>query len=254
MLIGSLKSSSVADALEYCEAKLKLPEFQGCGPTVKFIRVFDHLFDVLNSRNPLARNFKALIRLNYDYTKRFLNDASAYIQNLRGPDGQLILTSKRKTGFLGFLVCSEAVLGLADDLLSVENPVLKYLLMCKMSKDHLELFFEAVRACGGWNNNPTTRQFIAAYKRLMMRHNIEGGRGNCTPQDDTKILNSIQDQCEINSVSTGISDVAIARRYDLELSQPADSDHDYCDVSNAIELSEYKEAAISYIAGYVVKL
>ena len=106
MLIGSLKSLSVADALEYCEGKLKLPQFQGCGPTVKFIRVFDHLFDVLNSRNPLARNFKALIRSNYDYTKRFLNDASAYIQNLRGPDGQLILTSKRKTGFLGFLVCS----------------------------------------------------------------------------------------------------------------------------------------------------
>ena len=32
-------SASVADALEYCEGKLKLPQFQGCGPTVKFIRV-----------------------------------------------------------------------------------------------------------------------------------------------------------------------------------------------------------------------
>ena len=254
-LAAQALSSSVADALEYCEGKLKLPQFQGCGPTVKFIRVFDHLFDVLNSRNPLARNFKAPIRTsNYDHKKRFLNDASEYIQNLRGPDGQSILTSKRKTGFLGFLVRSEAVLGLADDLLSVENLVLKYLLTYKMSQDHLELFFGAVRACGGWNNNPTTRQFIAAYKQLMMRHNIEGGRGNCTPQDDTKILNSIQDQCEINAVSTGISDVAIARRYDLELRQPADSDHDYCDVSNAIELSEYKEVAISYIAGYVVKM
>ena len=123
-----------------------------------------------------------------------------------------------------------------------------------MSQDHLELFFGAVRASGGWNNNPTTRQFIAAYKQLMMRHNIEGGRGNCTPQDDTKILNGVQDQCDINSVPTGVSDVAIARRYDLELRQPTDTDHDYCDVSNAMELSEYKEAAISYIAGYVVRM
>ena len=145
-------------------------------------------------------------------------------------------------------------MGLAEDLVNAENPVLKYLLTYKMSQDHLELFFSAVRACGGWNNNPTTRQFVAAYKQLLMRHNIEGGRGNCTPQDDTEILNSVQDQHEINSVHTGISDVAIARRYDLEMRQPAADDHDYCDVSNAMELSEYKEAAISYIAGYVVKM
>jgi hypothetical protein len=178
-LAAQALSSSVADALEYCEGKLKLPQFQGCGPTVQCICVFDHIFDVLNSRNPLTY---------------------------------------------------------------------------KMSHDHLELFFSAVRACGGRNNNPTTRQFVAAYKQLLMRHNIEGGRGNCTPQDDTEILNSVQDQHEINSVPTGISDVAIARRYDLELRQPAADDHDYCDVSNAMELSEYKEAAISYIAGYVVKM
>jgi hypothetical protein len=48
--------------------------------------------------------------------------------------------------------------------------------------------------------------------------------------------------------------VAIARRYDLEMRQPAADDHDYCDVSNAMELSEYKEAAISYIAGYEKKI
>ncbi len=56
------------------------------------------------------------------------------------------------------------------------------------------------------------------------------------------------------SIYLSISDVAIARRYDLELRQPAATGHDYCDISNAIELSEYKEAAISYIAGYVVKM
>ncbi|CAB4041035.1 THAP domain-containing 9, partial, partial [Paramuricea clavata] len=254
-LAAQALSSSVADALEYCEGKLKLPQFQGCGPTVKFIRVFDRLFDVLNSRNPLARNFKAPIRKsNYQYTKSFLDEATEYIRNLKTSDGQSILTSKRKTGFLGFLLCINAVVGLTEDLVNAENPVLKYLLTYKMSQDHLELFFSAVRACGGWNNNPTTRQFIAAYKQLMMRHNIEGGRGNCTPQDDTEILNSVQDQHEINSLPTGISDVAIARRYDLTLRPPAADDHDYCDVSNAMELSEYKEAAISYIAGYVVRM
>ena len=254
-LAAQTLSSSVADALEYCEGKLKLPQFQGCGPTVQFIRVFDRLFDVLNSRNPLARNFKAPIRKsNFEYTKKFLDEASEYIRNLKTSDGQSILTSRRKTGFLGFLVDIDAVVGLVQDLVNVENPVLKYLLTYKMSQDHLELFFSAVRASGGWNNNPTSRQFTTAYKQLLMRHNIEGGRGNCSPQDDTEILNSVQDQCEINSLPTGISDVALARRYDLALREPVTNDHDYCDVSNVIELSDFKEAVISYIAGYVIKM
>jgi hypothetical protein len=75
-----------------------------------------------------------------------------------------------------------------------------------------------------------------------------------TLQDDTKILNSVQDQHQINPVRTGISDMAIARRYDLELRPPAADDHNYHDVSNTIELSVYKEAAIPYISGYVVKI
>jgi hypothetical protein len=78
-------------------------------------------------------------------------------------------------------LCINAVVGLAEDLVNAENPVLKYLLTHNTSWDHLEWFFSAVRACGGWNNNPTTHQFIAAYKQLLMRHNIKG-RGNYTPR------------------------------------------------------------------------
>jgi hypothetical protein len=76
-LAAQALSSSVADALEYCEGKLKLSQFQGCGPTVQCIRVFYHLFDNLNSRNPLARNFKVPIRRsNYQYMKRFHKEVS----------------------------------------------------------------------------------------------------------------------------------------------------------------------------------
>ena len=250
-------SSSVADALEYCEGMLHdMPQFKGCGPTVKFIRCFDRLFDVLNSRNPKANNFKAPIRkTNYEFVKQFLNYACDYVKGLKGPDGQSILKSKRKTGFLGFLVCAEAVHGLANDLVSGENPGLKYLLTYKMSQDHLELFFGAVRASGGWNNNPTAIQFRAAYKQLLMRHNITGGRGNCVPQDDTEMLNSVEEQSNSKSLTIEIDDVTIARRYDLALrDEPTATDHDYCDVPNVMELSEFKTSAISYIAGYVVRM
>jgi hypothetical protein len=77
----------------------------------------------------LARNFKAPIRRsNYQYTKKFLDQASEYIRNLKGPDGQSILTSKRKTGLLRVLLCINAVVVLAEDPVNAENPVLKYLL------------------------------------------------------------------------------------------------------------------------------
>ncbi|CAB4044834.1 Hypothetical predicted protein [Paramuricea clavata] len=159
-------------------------------------------------------------RDNQEVVCALMLEKMAICKHVKWDDGQSILTSKRKTGFLGFLLCINAVVGLTKDLVNAQNPALKYLLTYKMSQDHLELFFSAVRACGGWNNNATTGQFVAAYKQLLMRHNIEGGRGNSTPQDDTEILNSVQDQ------------------HELELRQPAADDHDYCDVLNAMELSE----------------
>lgn len=42
-------SSSVADALDFCEFTLRLPQFQGAHATARFIRIFDRLFDLLNS-------------------------------------------------------------------------------------------------------------------------------------------------------------------------------------------------------------
>ena len=55
-------------------------------------------------------------------------------------------------------------------------------------------------------------------------------------------------------MQSGTSDGTLARRYDRELRVPSEQGHDYADVPNVSELSEYKEAAISYIAGNVVKM
>ena len=155
-----------------------MPQFQGCGPTVQFIRVFHRLFDVLNSRNPLARNFKAPItKSNYLYTKSFLDETHKYIRNLKCSDAKPILMSKRKTRFFGFFVCIDAVLRLY-----------------KMSQDDLELSFSAVRASRGWSNNPTTCQFITAYKQLLMQHNIKG-------DVETALLKTKQKFCVMSRIN-----------------------------------------------------
>ena len=89
-----------------------------------------------------------------------------------------------------------------------------------------------------------------------MRHDITGGRGNCIPLDDTEMLSDGDDWTKGISSRIEIDEITIARRYDLTLRPEASvaSDYDYCDVPNDIELSKFKSAAISYIAGYVVRM
>lgn len=55
-------SSSVADALEYL-LKMKHPDFQGCEATIKFIRILDQLFDILNTRNLFGKGFKEPLKI-----------------------------------------------------------------------------------------------------------------------------------------------------------------------------------------------
>ena len=131
-----------------------------------------------------------------------------------------------------------------------------YLLTYKLSQDHLELFFAAIRSSGGWNNNPTATQFMAAYKRLLLRYEVSAS-GNCTALDATNILHAVKDTTTINHVNADIdvSDITTIRRYDLNVRlEPQQTDHDYVDAPNFNYLSAYKEAAVGYIAGYVVRM
>jgi hypothetical protein len=118
----------------------------------------------------------------------------------------------------------------------------------------LELFFGAVRSSCGSNNNPNVRQFKAAYKRLLMRHNVEGGLGNCIRQDQTALLN-VDSVCEPSGENNCDSlDMSIARFYDLPTRLPVCDDHDYTDTPPISDLSEYKTAVVTYIAGFVVRM
>ena len=96
-------SSSVAYAIDYCSDHLGMDAFSHCQATTKFIRTFYHLFDVLNSRNQLPKNFKAPLRpSNYSYIEKFLDQSYTYISELKNDEGILITKSRKKTGFLRF--------------------------------------------------------------------------------------------------------------------------------------------------------
>ena len=87
-----------------------------------------------------------------------------------------------------------------------------------------------------------------------MRSAIQGGRGNCDEQDKTSILYAVGDTCTVSGQQLSLTNVALIKKYDLTERPTLQEDHDYSDTPNMALLSEYKEAAISYIAGYVVKM
>jgi hypothetical protein len=136
-------------------------------------RIFDEVFDLQNSRNPLGKFTKEPMRLqNKERWSAAMLKAEMYIRSLTSCDGQKIIAGRRRTGFLGFLSNMQAYKQMFNQL--VEHGHLKYLLTYKTSQDHLELFFGAVRSRNGCNNNPTPVQFCSAYKRLLM-HGISKG-------------------------------------------------------------------------------
>ncbi|KAK1895908.1 DNA transposase THAP9 [Dissostichus eleginoides] len=246
-LAAQLFSSSVADAVEYSEKELKYPQFTGSAATVQFLRTIDAAFEVFNSRNQLGRGHKAPIK---PATKHraigILEEAESLLRGLKvkGKDNKRVPlhATQKKTPICGFIACGRSVIGIYEDLVEQPAAPCRYLLTYKLSQDHLELFFSAIRARGGYNNKPNVRQFRGAYKRLLVRHQVKKGTGNCLLRDNTTILDSTP------------ANINMARRLGIEpVEEIVTEDDTLANLPDVNHLSEYKEAAISYIAGFIVK-
>ena len=62
--------------------------------------------------------------------------------------------------------------------------------------------------------------------------------------ESTELLHII-DSCSLSN------EISIVRKYDLQLQIRANEEHDYCCISGIDTITEFKDAAIEYIAGYV---
>ena len=234
-------SSSVAIAIDYCRDNLNLPQFAGSEATTRFIRIFDKLFDIFNSRNRLGRQSKqALSQKNFSETLEFLNESVSYIKSLSNIKGVLLIKCRRKTAFLGYLFNIQSLQSIFQRL--ILRGQLQYLLTYKLSQDHLELFFGAIRARNGCNNNPTTVQFQSAYKALLTHATINGLKGgNCIFQGET----------EIETITSNDVQHYFEDKYSI-----IDKNIDCAMFSRIERLSKLTDLQISvtqYIAGYVVK-
>lgn len=235
-LAAQALSSSVASALSFVR-RLGIPGFEGSEATEYFISVVDRLFDIFNSRSPRAKGFKRPLNLsNIDSNFQFLEQAKAFLLSLKTTSGLNVYNSKRSLSVIGFVVNITSLLEMAPRLLSTSK--MKYLLTYKFSQDHLELYFSCVRRAGGWNNNPSAKQYAAIHRRLLSRAGVSiGTTGNVLPQDETELLVIHDDERPNKSC----------------FEQPQiDAEFNPSCIAN-MHLSPFVDDVVGYIAGWVVR-
>lgn len=158
-------------------------DFRDAYATIEFLRLMDKTFDLLNSRHPLEKGSKAPLYLSsLDDVETQINDLQGYLESLymHNKNGELVkvLTAQIGTGFIGFHQGAESILGLAKMLLTHPSHQIKCLLAYRISQDHIESFFSAIRGHLGKNTKPTCNQFKAAYRMLVAHAEVKID-GNC---------------------------------------------------------------------------
>lgn len=154
-------------------------QFQDCFETANFCLQFNNIGDVLNCKNKYSKHeFNTpLTEDNYKTMQMHAKHFEQYITSLCDENNTSILKTNRKTGFLGLIICLKNIYPLFQKLKILH---VTYLLTYKLSQDYLEMFFSAIRARGGFNNNPNALQIKSAYRRLLIRNELrEFENGNC---------------------------------------------------------------------------
>lgn len=214
------------------------PIFEKSHGTATFCKNFNDMTDILNCKNRFAKGTMS-IPLNDENRDKLKNAADMferYINDLYTTDKNKILLTKRKTGFIGIIICLRNIFPLFEQLKKLG---LTYLLTYKLSQDYIETFFSAIRSRGGFNNNPNALEFKSAYKRLLIRHELkEFENGNCV-FDSIDILSISSTQNSINNPVGNCN----------ELNFNFEADHDYN--LPFWELSAFVENVVLYIAGFI---
>ena len=145
-LAAQTLSSSVADAIEFLDISMKLPEFKSSNGTVTFARTIDRLFDLLNSRNPLGKGYKKPLRLQAKESwEATLKSTADYLLALKTSSNEFLATHRRKTFVIGFVATIKSTIEMANQMLSSPVNAFKYLLTYKFYQDHIELLFSCIR-------------------------------------------------------------------------------------------------------------
>lgn len=147
--------------------------FEGSDATAAFALRMNKLFDIFNSYEKCPNNvFKSPINSDSKCSiYSFLDETVEYMKKLSlDPNGDSILKSRRKTGFLGFIINVHNLKQMYSKY--VETGILQELPTRTLNQDPLENFFGRIRSCLGSNDNPTTEQFCGSYRKVIVSHEL----------------------------------------------------------------------------------
>lgn len=241
-LAAQVLSSSVADAIDFLRQSGN-SNFFGSEATVEFPRIIDGLFDVMNSRSPFGTYFNSPLSNNNRLVwETFFSDAQLYLKSLKIGE-QNILQHVRKTFALGFIMNIISFKLLFEDLSSLDENPIKYLLTFKCSQDNLEIFFSCIRARGRTQDNPSPLEFRYILRKLLFRNSVKPSiNANCA--DDTFHTNHIMNfnTATSNFVRNGNSDTTNENDDFLQLILQLESP----------ESSPYQGNVLYYVTGFIV--
>lgn len=176
-------SNAVADSIEFLKDQNN-EHFQAAAATIRFIRVFNSLFDVMNTqgiKHDHSNKLKSALNVfNDTEVLTFLKEGKKYILELKVKQGAElvpVVTSPIKTGFRGFLINIESVCAIYSKYVE-EMQLMSMLPTYRLSQDHLEMLFHRIRARNGSNDNPTVLQFQSNYKRVQMLNDLAISNAN----------------------------------------------------------------------------
>lgn len=145
-------SNSVATSIEYLNTVLENENFRGSEATVQYFRVFNNLFDIMNTkRDHCGGEYKQPIsEVTIDSFRDYFEFAKNYIKGLKLIENgkkKPILKSKSFTPYCGYYHNMASFLGIYNDYL---KPVgISEFYTFDVSQDHLESFFGCIRRMGG---------------------------------------------------------------------------------------------------------
>ena len=238
-LAAQTLSSSVADAIEYFQA-CGDPNFQGADGTIKFIRVVDRLFDLLNSRSPHGKGFKSPMRRgNASVRCAIIDESVAYLVGLKDINGKPLLEHRRQTFVKGMIISAKSAKRLANEVLNrVEDPY-SFVLSYHWSQDHIELLNACIRGRLGSNNNPNVQQFKSALKKILLHASITASKyANCIELEADR--------------SPPIFSLKWSKNRSAITSNEEDNSTPF-EIDFLDSISEQKENALAYIAGFIVR-
>ena len=154
-------------------------------PTADFVKQFDTLFDICNSKCQDTKFFRLPIPLTGNIA------ATEQIKELASLDAWLSSVKSKGSGvpacLLGWRVTIAGICELATDLSKEDG--WRFLMTRRLNQDALENFFAIIRGKNGFMDNPDPRQFRAAYRACVMDrlHHLSPG-SNCEEDGDSLLI------------------------------------------------------------------